>query len=135
MKHYSFTNIRNFFFLFSFALLNLKGYGQETSENNSILSNFSISGSVDAYFRTNFNGLNKYTYDAAGNILNIPQAPASSFAYDPGFALGMANVILGYEGDKAGFVADLVFGPRGEDAVFLSDPSSNIVNQLYVYYN
>src|SRR5690606_32540987 len=76
-----------------------------------------------------------YTYDAAGNILNIPQAPASSFAYDPGFALGMANVILGYEGDKAGFVADLVFGPRGEDAVFLSDPSSNIVNQLYVYYN
>ena len=37
-------------------------------------------------------------------------------------------------------MVDLVFGPRGEDAVFLSGTlrpggSSNIVNQLYVYWN
>jgi hypothetical protein len=135
MKHYSITNIRNFFFLFSFVFLNLNAFGQVTSEEKSIFSNFSISGSVDAYFRANLNGLNKYTYDETGNIVNIPQAPATSFANDPGFAIGMANVILGYEGEKAGFVADLVFGPRGEDAVFLSNPSTNIVNQLYSYYN
>ena len=47
----------------------------------------------------------------------------------------MANVILSYEGEKSGFVADLVFGPRGADAVFNSTGSSNIVNQLYAYYN
>ncbi|MEM7382628.1 MAG: outer membrane beta-barrel protein, partial [Bacteroidota bacterium] len=63
-------------------------------------------------------------------------APGSSFANDPGFALGMVNLIAGYEGDKVGFVADLVFGPRGEDAVFGSPfGSPNIVNQLYVYWN
>jgi hypothetical protein len=49
----------------------------------------------------------------------------------------MANIVLSYEGEKSGFVADLVYGPRGEEAVFGSEGngSSSIVNQLYVYYN
>ena len=93
----------------------------------------SLSGSVDAYFRTNFNGPNKGEF---------AQAPASSFGNLPGFALGMANIIATYQGKKVGAVADLVFGPRGEDAVFGSPlyaggmaGSSQIVNQLYVYWN
>lgn len=90
----------------------------------------SLSGSIDAYYRTNLNGPND------SNAV----APGSSFANLPGFALGMANLVASYEGEKVGFVADLVFGPRGEDAVFLSsalrpDGSSNIVNQLYAYWN
>lgn len=96
-------------------------------------SNFSFSGSVDAYFRTNFNAPSK-----GENAL----APASSFANLNGFSLGMANIIATYEGKKVGAVADLVFGPRGEDAVFGSPMyaggmagSSQIVNQLYVYWN
>ena len=103
---------------------------QEESED---ASKFSFSGSVDAYFRANLNGPNKG--DAA-------QAPATSFGNLPGFSLGMANIIAAYEGEKVGFVADLVFGPRGEDAVFGSPMyyagsggSSQIVNQLYMYYN
>ncbi len=49
----------------------------------------------------------------------------------------MANIILSYEGEKHGFVADFVYGPRGEDAVFGSqgNGSSSIINQLYAYYN
>jgi hypothetical protein len=94
----------------------------------------SISGSVDAYFRINLSAPNNQ--DAT--------APGSSFANNSGFALGMVNLITAYEGKKAGFVADLVFGPRGEDAVFgspLYNPnnpfggSSQIVNQLYAYWN
>lgn len=92
-----------------------------------------LSGSVDAYFRTNLNAPNK------GEDF---QAPASSFGNLPGFALGMANIIATYQGKKVGAVADLVFGPRGEDAVFGSPlysggaaGSSQIVNQLYVYWN
>ena len=78
---------------------------------------FSVSGTVDTYYRsTEF-------------------APGTSFANLNGFALGMANIVLSYEGEKSGFVADLVYGPRGADAVFGSTGSSNIVNQLYVYYN
>ena len=55
--------------------------------------------------------------------------------------MGMANIIMSYEGEKSGFVADLVFSPRGADAVFGSPQagdfyrSSNMVNQLYAYYN
>ncbi len=89
---------------------------------------FSLSGSVDTYFRTNLGGDN----DAA---------PNTSFANRPGFALGFVNLIAGYEGDKVGFTGDLVFGPRGEDAVFASPfnaegrGSSQIVNQLFAYWN
>lgn len=92
-----------------------------------------LSGSLDTYFRTNFNAPNK-----GDNF----QAPASSFGNLPGFSLGMANIIAKYEGKKVGAVVDLVFGPRGEDAVFGSPlysggsaGSSQIVNQLYVYWN
>lgn len=92
-----------------------------------------ISGSVDAYYRANFNAPNKGEFK---------QAPATSFGNLPGFSLGMANLIAGYEGEKVGFVADLVFGPRGEDAVFGSPlytggvaGSSQIINQLYIYWN
>jgi hypothetical protein len=54
----------------------------------------------------------------------------------------MANVIGTFESHngKVGAVADLVFDPRGEDAIFLSNAlrlfgSSDSVNQLYVYWN
>ncbi|MEX2336129.1 MAG: porin [Fulvivirga sp.] len=93
---------------------------------------FSLSGSVDAYFRGNLN---------AKNSGDGYQAPGTSFANLPGFSLGMFNLIGTYEGEKGGFVADLAFGPRGEDAIFQSPyhspgrGSSQIVNQLYVYYN
>ena len=130
MLKFTFANIRLFLVFSIIALLNIDLQAQEESE-----SPFSISGTVDAYFRTNFNGLNKTEYDTNGDPIYDAAAPGTSFANDPGFAIGMANVIMGYEGDKVGFVADLVFGPRGEDAVFLSTGSAAIVNQLYVYYN
>jgi len=89
---------------------------------------FSFTGSVDAYYRTNLGG-------------DFDVAPVSSFANLPGFSLGMINLIAAHEGDKVGFTADLVFGPRGEDAVFASPlyggsgGSSQIVNQLFAYWN
>ena len=100
---------------------------EETTEKK-----FTISGSVDAYYRANLTGPNEAFEDGDDTFfLN----PGTSFANRSGFSLGMANAIISYEGNKVGFVADLVFGPRGEDAVFLSTGSSNIVNQLYMYYN
>jgi len=99
----------------------LNAQEEETSSDDQPAT-FSLSGSVDSYFR------NSFSEQAA--------APGSSFADLPGFALGMANAIISYEGEKSGFVADIVFGPRGSNAVFNSvGNSSEIVNQLYVYYN
>lgn len=105
-------------------------FAQEQSKE--VKNRFTISGSVDTYFRANLTGPNEAFEDEDNTFfLN----PGTSFADRSGFSLGMANAIISYEGSKVGFIADLVFGPRGEDAVFLSEDSSNIMNQLYVYYN
>ena len=61
---------------------------------------FSVSGSIDTYYRSN------------------EFAPNTSFSNLPGFALGMANIVLSYEGEKSGFVADLVYGPWGISTLF-----------------
>lgn len=98
---------------------------QENEEETK--NKFSISGSVDAYYRFNLNGSNNPN---DGTTL----APATSFADLPGFSLGMINVIGGYENGKVGAIADLVLGPRGQEAVFGSITNSNIINQLYIYY-
>jgi hypothetical protein len=122
--------------LFLMLLVCAGAFAQD--EEETLLKKFSFSGSVDAYFRTNFNGLNSTVpiVEAGEEIAEIPpSAPGTAFANDAGFAIGMINLVAGYEGEKVGFVADLVFGPRGEDAVFNDIGSTSIVNQLYVYWN
>lgn len=87
-----------------------------------------LSGTVDVYFRSNITAPNG----------EEAIAPETSFANLDGFALGMANLVGTYEGEKVGFVADLVFGPRGTDATFGSpmySATGDVVNQLYVYWN
>ncbi|MEM9000967.1 MAG: outer membrane beta-barrel protein [Bacteroidota bacterium] len=136
MKTITYTKYIKNLVLLTAIILSSAAYGQEEEEEK---SKFSFSGTVDAYYRTNFNGLNKEVpvVDTAGEQIGFfnPAAPGTSFANDPGFALGMVNLIAAYEGEKVGFVGDLVFGPRGEDAVFNSSDSSASVNQLYVYWN
>ena len=105
--------------------------GQETPDSAPETPSLKFNGTVDTYFRSSF------TED--------PTSPGTSFADLNGFSLGMANFIVSYEGEKSGFVADVVFGPRGSNAVFGSVResfdglgygfSSEIINQLYVYYN
>jgi len=94
------------------------GFAQEEEES----SKLSVSGSIDAYYQTNLT-----TSDDLG------QSFGTSFANRTGFALGMANVIASYEGEKTGMVADLVFGPRGVDAA--GGDNDLYVNQLYAYWN
>ena len=89
---------------------------------DSLSSKLSLESSIDTYYKRNLS-------------TNSDLAPATSFANGNGFSLGMFNLISSYESGKTGFVADLVFGPRGQDAVFLSTGSSNIINQLYAYWN
>lgn len=125
MKAITTQNYAKYLLLLALALCNAPLSAQEEAEES---KKFTISGSVDAYYRTNLTAPNDE--DAI--------APGSSFANLPGFSLGMANVIAAWEGEKVGFVGDLVFGPRGTDAVFASpmySATGNIINQLYVYWN
>lgn len=123
------------FLLVAAVLFSAAQMQAQDDESPSWTDGFSLSGSVDAYYRVNFNGLNKVMLDENGDAVAFPSAPGSSFANDTGFAIGMANTIFSYEHGNVGAVADLVFGPRGEDAVFNSFGSPAIVNQLYVYWN
>ncbi len=82
----------------------------------------SISGTVDAYYKTNLSSTD------VGS-----QSFGTSFADETGFALGMANIIASYEGEKVGAVADLAFGPRALQAV--GGDAGVFVNQLYAYWN
>lgn len=104
------------------TLISITAFAQESPT-------ITFNGSIDTYFRTNLN---------APNAGENTQTPGSSFANLPGFSLGMANLIASYEGEEMGFVADLVFGPRGTDAIFASpmySATGSIVNQLYAYWN
>ncbi|WP_298237671.1 outer membrane beta-barrel protein [uncultured Algibacter sp.] len=92
---------------------------EETTEKK-----LTISGSVDAYYQT---------YLTASD--NDAPSFGTAFADQSGFAVGMANIIASYEGEKVGAVLDLVTGPRGAGATFSNDIVDGIVNQAYVYWN
>jgi hypothetical protein len=92
---------------------------------------FVLSGSVDTYFRSAFGTVN------GTSGLGGTYGPSTSFADLKGFGLGMANLIATYSGEKVGFTADLVFGPRGRAAVFgtgYGDTEQRIINQLVAFY-
>lgn len=99
---------------------------ETTAEEETEEGGLSFSGSLDAYYRANLTAKNNPS-------VSYP-VPGTSFANGNGFSLGMINLIGSYDGEKAGVVADLVFGPRGVDAVFASPAPLNIVNQLYAYW-
>jgi hypothetical protein len=84
---------------------------------------FTLSGSIDVYGRTALGTTN--AYGAYG--------PSTSFADLKGFGLGMANLIASYGGEKVGFTADLVFGPRGQAAVFGTASGQAVINQMFAY--
>jgi hypothetical protein len=87
---------------------------------------FTLSGTVDTYFHTSFGTTNPFMGGASG--------PSTSFADLKGFGLGMANLVASYSGEKAGFTADLVFGPRGQAAVFGSSSGQAVINQMFAFY-
>ena len=119
MKMSNYNNYLKFLALFVFALVSTVATAQDEEEAEE--KKFTLSGSIDGYFRTNL------TSTDVGS-----QNPGTSFADETGFALGFANLVASYETGKVGAVADLVFGPRGVAAVGEDVPN---VNQLYVYWN
>jgi hypothetical protein len=98
--------------------------GEEKKEEE--VKTFTLSGTVDTYFHSSFGITNPYMGGASG--------PSTAFADLKGFGLGMANLVASYSGEKAGFTADLVFGPRGKAAVFATATGQGIVNQMYAFY-
>ncbi len=92
-------------------------FAQDEEEKDPPLS---ISGFADVYYQYNFNenapGLTSFT--AANNSIE----------------LGMANVVLSKQVGKVGFVADLGFGQRANDANGTGASTLDAVKQLYITY-
>ncbi|WP_303316919.1 outer membrane beta-barrel protein [Flavivirga abyssicola] len=86
----------------------------------------SISGTVDTYYKTNLTSSDQAIFGSGDEF----QSFGTSFADETGFALGMANIIASYEGEKTGVVADVAFGPRADSAT-----GGFNLNQLYAYWN
>jgi len=136
MKTITYTKyVKNLLALTFIALTTTFSYAQDEPEadDEEKKSKLSFSGSVDAYYRTNF--LDSPTFDGAGNLLTSTPDPGTAFANQTGFALGMGNLIASYESGKVGAVLDLVVGPRGSQATFSNDIVDGIVNQAYAYWN
>jgi len=112
---------RNFFKGTALAAIALAGFTATAQEEES--KGIELTGSVDAYFRTNINGRN-----GAEN-----EAPTTSFVNNDGFSVGFVNLIASKQSGKVGFVADLGFGPRANGAIG-GEGTSAIVNQLFVTY-
>lgn len=121
MKAITLTKYVKNIFLSTVLLFSLTGVFAQEEEEKSALS---LSGSVDAYYRTAFN---EAGVDEASSL--------TSFANQTGFAVGMANIVGTYETGDTGFVVDLVFGPRGTEATFNNDVRNGIINQAYAYWN
>ena len=116
MKTINYTKFVKNIFLLGFILFSSISLIAQDEEEKTPLT---ISGSVDAYYQTNLSAPD-----------NVAQSFGSSFADELGFALGMANIIATYEGEKTGAVADVTFGPRGDSAT-----GGYNLNQLYAYWN
>jgi putative OmpL-like beta-barrel porin-2 len=115
MKTITHTNYIKNLLLLAILLLSTVTFAQDEEESKKV----SISGTVDAYYQTNLSASD-----------TEPQSFGTSFADELGFALGMANIIATYEGEKTGAVADLTYGPRGDAAT-----GGYNLNQLYAYWN
>jgi hypothetical protein len=101
----------------------------------SILFSLALFGSsltaIGQDFHSSFKTRNFYMTDSDENPT---YAPSTSFSDQKGFGIGMVNLIASYAGEKVGFTADVVFGPRGQAAVFGTASGQAIINQAFVYY-
>lgn len=87
---------------------------------------FTVSGYVDAYFRTGITG------NASGSetFNNFTSFTGSNNT----FQLGMASIKAQYATSKAGVVVDLGFGKRAEEFSYADEGTLQAIKQAYVYY-
>lgn len=94
-------------------------------------SPFKLSGSVDAYYRFNFNDPKTAPYNNLTSFTNSQNS----------FELGMASIKAEHTMGKVGLVADLGFGRRAEEFSYNDAPGKNgfvsmaLVKQAFITYS
>lgn len=99
------------------------------STGRDTIPSLELSGTVDVYYKYDISGIKNR--EGMGNI-------ATSFAGNQNaVSIGMANLILSQSWNKVGFVADVAFGPRGQQQSLNNgaDGNSFHIQNLNVSYN
>lgn len=103
---------------------------QDSSKNSAVAASpppFKLSGSVDVYYRYNFQDPKQAV---------IPFNNATSFTNSQNsFELGMASLKAEHSIGKVGIVADLGFGRRAEEFSYNDSKTLQVVKQAYVTYS
>ncbi len=108
------------------------GYSQETTQDSTKNSAaaaspaaFKLSGSVDAYYRYNFQDPKSAPFN---NFTSFTNSQSS-------FELGMASLKAEHSIGKVGLVADLGFGRRAEEFSYTDTRTLQVVKQAFVTYS
>jgi len=106
-----------------FCIITCAASAQEESNN------LTITGSADLYYKYDFSG-----YRAEDGTSNIP----TSFANEQNsISLGMLDLAISKKIDKASFVGEVSFGPRGQEQSLLAGKGGDSfhLQNLYVSYD
>jgi len=99
----------------------MKLYAQDSTKKSSWPV---ITGSVDAYYRYNFNNPKEYPYNS----------PTSFTHSSNSFELGMASLKAEHSFGKVGATIDLGVGKRAEEFAYNDEGTSLAIKQMYVTY-
>lgn len=104
--------------------------GPDSAKNSSDVkpSSFKISGSIDGYYRYNFQNPPKDAPPAFNNLTSFTNSQNS-------FELGMASIKAEHSIGKVGIVADLGFGKRAEEFSYNDSKTMQVIKQAFITYS
>jgi len=103
----------------------VKANAQDSTKTPEPVKTTTITGSVDAYYRYNFNNAkNPGVYNNATSFTNSHNS----------FELGMASIKVAHSFGKIGAVADLGFGQRAKEFSYNETGITQAVKQAYLTY-
>jgi hypothetical protein len=99
-------------------------FSQDADSTKKKSASFAITGSVDAYYRYNFNNPKSFPYNS----------PTSFTHSSNSFELGMASLRVDHSFGKVGATIDLGFGTRAEEFAYNDANTRFALKQLYITY-
>jgi Putative beta-barrel porin-2, OmpL-like. bbp2 len=113
--------MRKYLIAITALMAGMKLYAQDSTKKSSWPV---ITGSVDAYYRYNFNDPKDYPYNS----------PTSFTHSSNSFELGMASLRADHSFGKVAATIDLGFGKRAEEFAYNDEGTSLAIKQMYVTY-
>jgi hypothetical protein len=99
-------------------------FSQATDSANKTSQPVTITGSVDAYYRNNFNNPKSYPYNSLTSFTHSSNS----------FELGMASIRADHSFGKVSATSDLGFGTRAEEFAYNGASTRFAVKQANVSY-